>query len=173
MKTSTIAQNQVNPAINEAALNQPEVNGVYVVKSHFGELSVNTENRIFFPNGLIGMKYVQNFVPCEIPMQNMEIFRILQSLDSDTISFLTLPIDPAKNSYYDAKDLEKMAKEYEIEFKDMVILLIASFNKNEKDKVTFNAKAPVLVDTAKKIAFQCILENHKYNLNEKLNSLFS
>ncbi|MFN5351465.1 MAG: flagellar assembly protein FliW [Alphaproteobacteria bacterium] len=162
-----------NQVLQETREDLENNQGVYTVKSNFGDLQVNPQNKIHFPNGLIGMKYVQNFSACEISLPNMELFRILQCLDNNYISFLTLPVDPSKTSYYTKEELAEVAKSYEIEVNDLVLVLIASFNKNEKDKVTFNAKAPIFIDTAKKLAYQCILDSHKYKLNETLNNLFA
>jgi EAL domain-containing protein (putative c-di-GMP-specific phosphodiesterase class I) len=135
-------------AINSQALQETREDlennqGVYTVKSNFGDLQVNPQNKIHFPNGLIGMKYVQNFSACEISLPNMELFRILQCLDNNYISFLTLPVDPSKTSYYTKEELAEVAKSYEIEdfdFRCTASIGIAMFGGNDQvDDLIHNA----------------------------------
>ena len=69
-----------------------QVSSKKIINSRFGEISVNLENTINFPFGLLGFEGFKQYVLSEFPGDNLPGFKILQSVEDDELSFVVLPL---------------------------------------------------------------------------------
>lgn len=145
-------------------INNNDVENCKKIISRFGEVYINLGNKIFFPSGLIGFSLNQNF--CLTYKSDIPKFNILQSIDNDSLSFLTLPLF-LDNHIIAQDDLENTGEKLGIPLKNLAIILIASSKMiDQTKKITLNARAPIFIDTDKKTAFQYVLQNTQYSFSE-------
>src|SRR5690554_4772706 len=81
-----------------AVMNQPEMPeaaGADRIETRFGQVRVYRNQPIIFPTGMLGMPEKNQFCLTTLPSPKMARFKLLQSLEDDTLSFLTLPVDVA------------------------------------------------------------------------------
>ena len=154
-------------SINQLKI-QPDEN-VRTVKSRFGEFIVKLDNALLFPYGMIGMPEHTSFVLLESPFEKFQDFKLLQSLISDELVFMVLPI-AHENKIIAQEDLDHAYKMIEIEKDNAVVLLIASTILNEEGKsvITVNARAPVFIDITQKAGMQFVLHNPEYEVQRPL-----
>jgi len=140
-----------------------------VIESRFGEISVNTKNSIYFPQGLLGLPDNLHFCLTDIPNKNMGQFKLLQCLNDVTLSFVVLPID-IDNSLIDREDIDECCNLAKIETENLLVLLVVSVQRTPGDiKVTANIRAPIIVDIHDKAALQYVFPNNKYEISQRLN----
>ncbi len=139
------------------------------IESRFGSITVNAENAVFFPHGLLGLPDNLHFVLSEIPQQGMSNFRLLQCLNDHSLSFVVLPID-VENSLIDKEDLLEGCEAAKINVDDLLVLLIVSVQRLPGNvRITANVRAPVLVDVGDKAALQYVFPSNKYHISQQLN----
>ena len=135
-----------------------------VINSRFGEISVNLENTINFPFGLLGFEGFKQYVLAEFPSNNLPGFKILQSVEDDELSFVVLPLSQ-KTELIEQHNIDDCAEIFNITRENMAIFVIASATKTqEKTKVHVNLRAPIILDTSDKMAIQHVFPSRKYPL---------
>ena len=145
-----------------------EESGKMAIESRFGTIEVELENAIFFPHGLLGLPENLHFAITDIPKKNMGNFKLLQCLNDHSLSFVVLPLG-LENPVIEKEDLEECCKTVGIPPEDLVVFLIASVHKTpESVKISVNARAPVVVDTNRKVAGQLVFPHGKYEICQNL-----
>lgn len=138
------------------------------VESRFGEITVSMENAIFFPQGLLGLPENLHFALTDIPKKNMGQFKLLQCLNDHSLSFVVLPLD-LDNNLIERKDLEDSCNVLGVPLKSLLVLLIVSVQRSpESVKITANVRAPVVVDSDRKLAAQYVFPHNKYEITHML-----
>lgn len=138
------------------------------IESRFGQVQVKLENAIFFPQGLLGLPDNLHFTITDVPRKNMGNFKLLQCLNDHSLSFVVLPLG-LENPVIEKRDLEDCCKSVGIPINDLVVLLIASVQKTpESVRITVNARAPVVIDTVRKVAGQYVFPHNKYEICQPL-----
>ncbi len=133
-----------------------------VIESRFGALAISPENAVAFPNGLLGFPELRNFALADLDDARFPQLKVLQSLDDEKMSFLTLPLDP-ENGVIDKADLTKACENLKMSFSDLVVLLVVSVRRMNNDVVvSANLRAPLLIDTVNNFATQYVLSNDRY-----------
>lgn len=141
---------------------------VTTVKTRFGEVRIDVAKAIAFPKGLLGMPDRQRYVLAEFPSANMRQFKLLQSLEDQSLSFITLPLE-LKNSIIAEADLKEAAQNLGIPVNEMAILLIVSVHRGvEGVRISVNARAPVLVHAGSKAGAQYVFSYDKYKVQHML-----
>ncbi len=132
------------------------------IDTRFGKVKINRDNPIVFSKGLLGMPDKTQFCLVDFPVEKFAQFKLLQSLDDNALSFITLPID-IDNPIIDRGDIESGCTELGFEVDDTAILLIVSVHRELKHvKLSANARAPLFMNAPKRLAEQYVLHNNKY-----------
>lgn len=133
--------------------------------TRFGQVEVNPEDTILFPEGILGFGELRQFILIDDPTD--EIFAWLQSCEEPAIAFPVLEpelfagnfkITLARSDYEALKmaDLEK-ARLY-------CIVTIP----DDPAQMTANMKAPVVINVATRIARQCVLQDNQLAIREPI-----
>ena len=119
---------------------------------HFGEIEVEQENIIRFPHGVLGFQDQKRFVIIYNPNPELP-FHWLQSVDDGNLTFVICsPFLFAEKYEFDIP--ETVENELELEMpEDVLIYSITVIPEDMKD-TTINLKAPLVINTKKKIAMQ-------------------
>lgn len=138
------------------------------IESRFGTLTVNPQQAVLFPAGLLGMPNKMRFCMTRFPSEKMQRFNIMQCLDDHSIAFLTLPLE-VDNPIIERADLEQAARDLELPMEDIVALLIVSVHRESGSaKLSVNARAPVLLRVSLKVAAQYVFPHTKYLIRQPL-----
>lgn len=139
-----------------------------IVQSRFGEITVDASRSIVFPRGLLGMPDKANFVLTNFNSQKMEQFKLLQSLDEQQLSFITLPLD-LNNAIISVADIRGAADDLEISYDDLVVLLIVSVHRSpDSVRLSVNARAPLFLDVKQKLGMQFVFPSDSYKVQHML-----
>ncbi|MBK5925755.1 hypothetical protein, partial [Rhodobaculum claviforme] len=79
--------------------------------TRFGTLTIKPEHKLEMPKGPFGFAGYTQFALADVPNQAASQFRILQSLEDASVSFIVLPI-AADNGWIDAKDFQAACQSY-------------------------------------------------------------
>lgn len=143
------------------------------VESRFGPVTVRLSQSVHFAKGMLGMPDKHRYCLAELPgaagSPKMEKFKLLQSLEDHTLSFIVLPVDN-ENTLIDAADVDSACKDLDIDKENLVLLFVVSVNRTPVESVvSVNARAPIFIDTGKKKAEQHVLSNSKYLIQHRIN----
>lgn len=138
------------------------------LETRFGRLTINRTNPILFVNGLLGIPDKQQFCLTAFPSDKMARFRILQSLEDEQLSFITLPVD-LDNPIVERADLEAGARDLNIPLEQLAVLLIVSVHRDATGtKLSVNARAPLMLHALNRTASQHVFSNPKYQIRQPL-----
>ncbi|KGP91401.1 flagellar assembly protein FliW [Pontibacillus chungwhensis BH030062] len=126
---------------------------------YFGEVEVNRDDVILFPNGLPGFEQEQEFVV--LPIDEAGIYQSLQSIKSEEISLVV--VNPyvffkAYEFFLDDKTLEALRIESPSEVAVFSVLTL----REPFSDTTANLQAPIIVNTRNQKGKQLILTNTPY-----------
>jgi len=145
-----------------------EEKDILIFQNKFGYVEVNTKCKIFFPKGLIGIADSKTFCLSDANNDKYKSFRLLQSIESEQLCFLTLPIS-LNNNIIKEKDLLSAANTLGInEDKVAIILLCSTKSIDNKLKLVVNTRAPIFIDLFNQTAFQYVLHDSSYSLAHSL-----
>lgn len=134
---------------------------------YLGELNINEENILTFPNGLLGFENSKEFVILDVPEN--PYFKFLQDIKNSYISFLLInPWDFFKD--YDVDHSDEGLKKIDIDPKEknnMAIFSVVTLGKEFKTS-TSNLLAPIVVNLDIKKGKQFILNDSLYNTKHLL-----
>jgi len=140
----------------------PEMATSQTIDSRFGPIIVNTRNRIVFSRGMLGMPERKHFALANFPNEKMQQFKLLQSLDDNNLSFITLPVE-IDNVIFEKDDILMACQALNISLSDLALLLMVSvYRTPENTRITVNARAPLFLDAEKKWGVQHVFPNSKY-----------
>lgn len=156
----------LNPSTHTHA--NPLHGSVEVIKSRFGEISVDTGKALTFPRGLLGMPERFNFILANFPSPKMQQFKLLQSLEDAALSFITLPTE-LQNSIVARADISAACRDLQINEQSLALLFIVSVHRTpEQVKLSVNARAPLLIDAERKTGIQYVFQNDDYKVQHML-----
>lgn len=161
-----------NPAIIPAqaseSVSEIGPNGEELIDTRFGKIAIKRDNPILFPQGLLGMPEHVRFCLLEFPVRKFPQFRLLQSLEDNALSFITLPVE-IDNAIVERDDIEKACKDLNIPVRDVAILLIVSVHRGASEvRLSVNARAPLLIDANRREATQYVFQNNRYLVQQPL-----
>lgn len=138
------------------------------VKTRFGVIEFDLNQALTFPKAIPGFVGYQLFGLAMVPSETQSSFMLLQALEPDDLSFIVLPYD-ASAGLIDAKDVEDALQHLGIAAPDCAIMLIATFRRmGGSFETSVNMRAPIFIDTAKRLAWQYILPNDRYEVRHSL-----
>ncbi|BDW95107.1 MULTISPECIES: flagellar assembly protein FliW [Thalassospira] len=156
METENVAENETPESV--------------VVETRFGDIEFSWDKGIYMPVGLLGFPEHHVFGLANIPNTSLDQFKLYQSLTDASLSFIVAPYNMESGVYAD-KDLMTAQKSLAIESADMAILMVVTIRSAPSGQgitMSTNLRAPILVDTARQVAWQHILPNEKYSVQHDL-----
>ncbi len=155
-------------AVIGQAILAAEAEQTQTLETRFGAIEVNPAQSIYFPTGMLGIPDQHRYCLTHFPSEKMARFKLLQSLDDTSLSFITLPVD-LRNPIIEQADLEQAAHDLEMSLAEAVVLLVVTVHRESgAAKLSVNARAPVLVDAARKVAAQYVFSHQKYLIRQPL-----
>lgn len=146
----------------------PAPDDVITIETRFGLLSFTAAQTLDMPQGLFGFADKRGFGLANLPTDPDSQFKVLQSLDDGTLSFIVLPI--AKDGgLIDAADLDMACDDVGVLPEQAAFLLIVTIRKlPEGVKLTCNLQAPLVIDTTARKAYQHVLQDSRYAVQHPL-----
>lgn len=146
---------------------QPEPES-YLVESRYGELTFANEQVMTIQRPILGFPNLTKFGIAKLPSQNSDNLVLLQSLEDANTSFPCFALD-IHNPLIEEKDLTGTYESLGIKPEDGAILCILTVREEAgKNIITANLRAPVFVDSARRIAWQVVLSNPRYPIRHQL-----
>lgn len=145
---------------------KPELSGPQMqeITSRFGAVTVDKAKTMLFPVGILGMPDKHHFVLTDFPNPKLQQFKLLQSLDDEGLSFITLPLD-MENGLLDKADIEQACRDLEIPEDQLAVVLIVSVHRSMGGtQISVNARAPIFIDTERMAAAQYVFTSNKYKV---------
>ncbi len=138
--------------------------------TYFGEITLDPQKVIYFPNAILGFANLYNYCISTIPDNKIPGSLILQSLDNEKIAFIITPLGEAIFSGPDAvmnyDDILQGAKLYNIEGENLSVVAITKISKDGDNlQITANLMAPILIDKQEKVGYQHVLLRNDYPLD--------
>lgn len=160
--TSGIAMPNHTPFVTENP--SADASAMITIKTRFGEVTVDTTKTVLFPRGLLGMPDKPRYAIASFPSTKMAQFKLLQSLDDHSLSFITLPLE-IENSIISAADIRSAAADMQIKEESLAILLIVSVHRSpDQVKLSVNARAPIFIDAERRVGVQHVFQNDSYKV---------
>ena len=129
------------------------------IQTRFGEIEFDPANVIHFPDGLIGLKNLQNFLV--IPNKKQGPLFWIQCVDDPMFAFLVTDPTNFFLEYGVAPDTEERKKLQIDENGKYFVLVIVSVS--ETKKITFNLAGPIIYSPDTNRALQVVLEDGDYD----------
>ncbi len=136
-----------------------------VQTTRFGEVEISLEDLVDFAEGLLGFSQLRRFVILDDP--NDEIFAWLQSCENPDIAFPILEPELFAPNYQvelSKTDLESLCLAKQSDGKFFNIITIPA----DPTLMTANLKAPVIINIAKRVARQCVLQDNNLAIREPI-----
>ncbi|WP_345242344.1 flagellar assembly protein FliW [Pontibacillus salipaludis] len=130
-----------------------------ILTKYFGEVEVNSEDVIHFPNGLPGFEQEQEFVV--LPIDEAGIYQSLQSVKSEEISLVVANPYVFFKAYEFSLD-DKTLETLRIESPSEVAVFSVLTLREPFSDTTANLQAPIIVNTRNQKGKQLILTNTPY-----------
>ena len=133
--------------------------------TRFGAIEVADSDIMDFSEGLLGFGHLHRFVLLDDP--NDEIFAWLQSCEAPEIAFPVLEpelFSPEYKVEISKSDLEILHLQATAEGRLMCIVTIPV----DPTLMTANMKAPLVINTRKKLARQCVLQDNTLQIREPI-----
>jgi len=134
---------------------------------YLGEVEINDEQIIIFPNGLLGFESSREFVLLDVP--DNPTFKFLQDIKNSYISFLLInPWDFFKDYDVELPDEELLKIEINPKVENnMTVYTVVTLGQSFKDS-TSNLLAPIVINLSHKKGKQFILNDSLYNTRHNL-----
>jgi flagellar assembly factor FliW len=146
----------------------PETDQGDVLETRFGKVQLYRRQPIVFPTGLLGMPDKVQFCVTNFPSTKMARFKLLQSLEDNSLSFITLPLE-ANNPLLEAADVAQAAKDLDIPLDQLAIFMIVSVHREPgATKLSVNARAPIFMHATKRVASQYVFSSTKYDIRKMI-----
>lgn len=133
--------------------------------SRFGQVKLENEDILTFPEGLLGFQDLKKFVLLDDP--NDDIFAWLQSCDSPAIAFPVLEPELFAENYkinLNRTDMDVLGLQTTQRARAFCIVTIP----DDPTQMTANVKAPVVVNVENKKARQCVLQDNNLAIREPI-----
>lgn len=135
---------------------------VVTLDSRFGRMEVARSHIVSFPSGLLGFATAREFALIQLDNPKYQMFRILQCVTDETLSFIVFPPSP-DSGLIDAADIEAASSALRYSTSDLVVLLLVTVRKTDSGhQLTVNLRAPVLIDASRFVGAQYVMPNERY-----------
>ncbi len=127
-----------------------------IKNSQFGEIEFDDGLIISFPDGIIGFEELKRFIIIED--EECKPFRWLISIDEPEVGFAILEPTLVVEDYYNRAGFDP----------GVYVLFVIVTLSRDVSKISVNLKAPIVIDSAKKLGRQVILENSEFEVKHPL-----
>lgn len=141
----------------------------YLVESRYGELTFTADQVVDVQRPILGFPHLTKFGLVKLPAQNSENLVLLQSLEDANVSFPCFALD-IHNPLIEERDLTGTYDSLGIKPEDGAILCILTIRQDDtgKNAITVNLRAPIFVDSVRRMAWQVVLNNPRYPIRHTL-----
>jgi flagellar assembly factor FliW len=169
MTTQAQTYGDENPTVGAASPQAGDAHGEAVtVETRFGPLTFDETNSVSLLQGIIGFPQFRKFGLAAIPDPRMAQFKLLQSLEQADLSFLVLPVRLDGQTIAD-RDVDEACVALHISREDAAFLLLVTVRKEANGiAVSTNMRAPIVLDTCRRIARQYVMPNPRYPIRQPL-----
>lgn len=138
------------------------------LETPFGPITLDPDKLLDVQGGLLGFPGRRKFALAPIPDKRLERFMLLQSTDDAALSFIVVPL-AVDSELVAAEDISEVCETTGTAEPDALIVLIVTVRKADDGvKMTANLRAPVVVDTRRLVARQCVFSNSRYPIRQAL-----
>jgi flagellar assembly factor FliW len=140
-------------------------NSVIIQTTRFGQVQVQEDDILNFPEGILGFNELKKFVLVDDPTD--DIFAWLQACDEAAIAFPVLEPELFTESYkvnLSKADMESLKLQGQDVYRMFSIVTVP----DDPTKMTANLKAPVVVNVAQRTARQCVLQDNNLAIREPI-----
>ena len=133
--------------------------------TRFGQVTLQQDDIITFPEGLLGFQDLRNFVLLDDP--NDDIFAWLQSCELPSVAFPVLEPE-IFGQYYSVNltknelELLKIKSEQKPTFMNIITI------PDDPTQMTANVKAPIVFNMNERLARQCVLQDNNLAIREPI-----
>jgi flagellar assembly factor FliW len=125
-----------------------------VPTTRFGEVEVDADAVLTFPQGLVGLPQLRQFVLLE----GMGPFQWMQSLEDPDATFVVVDSDHVVDAY----EIQPVAEDVRVvmepdETAAMCALLLVTIPPDEPERITANLMAPLLINLERRTGVQAVL----------------
>jgi flagellar assembly factor FliW len=146
----------------------PAGDDMITVETRLGPVAVHSNAVIAMPQGPLGFARHTAFAIAELPNPDLARFKLLQSMDDPSVTFVVAPIE-ANGGPIARQDIDDACLHAGMGTKDLLLLLIVTVRNDPTGvAVTANLRAPVIIDVRKRIGRQVVLANPDYAVRHPL-----
>ncbi|MDP6429728.1 MAG: flagellar assembly protein FliW [Rhodospirillales bacterium] len=162
-KTPNQEEREFIPPLSTPSLEAEHEPERFTIETRFGTVEVNPDNKLHFRSGMLGFGAATEFVLIDLENPKYELFRMLQCINDPSLSFIVFPPN-LESGLIDRSDIEAAAKAVNMNFDDLVVLLLVTVRGQDdgNNTLSVNLRAPVLVDSVKFTGIQYVMPNDKY-----------
>ena len=130
-----------------------------------GEVEIDDEDIIVFPDGILGFEESRKFILLDIPEN--DVYKVLQDTDNEFVCFVVVnPWAFFDNYEIDIPDDELL--KINIRNKEQLAVMSIVTMSGEFEKSTVNLLAPVIINMVSKFGRQYVLNNGIYRTRHPL-----
>ena len=129
----------------------------------FGEITIDDERIITFPNGIIGFPDLTKFAMIHDSEKGLDSIHWLQSLDEPAFAMPVMDPLIVYPDYNPEVDDELLKHLGELRSEEMLVLVTVTVPKDIK-KMSANLKGPIIINSADRTATQVIVEGDEYQV---------
>jgi flagellar assembly factor FliW len=138
---------------------------VEINTTHFGRIRINESELIIMSGSLLGFEQLKKFVL--LTVEDNKPFLWLQSVEDPAIAFVVINPSTVKPDYtppISEGDLELLG----IQGPEEIALLSIATVRSDPFRATANLRAPILINTEKRLAKQIIIEDQDYPIQHDI-----
>lgn len=131
----------------------------------YGEVTINEDQIIDFPDGILGFDYIDKFVVLE---DKDSPFVWLQAYNEPDLAFIMMSPIHFAGEYelvISGSDLEVLGTKKP---EDLIVYAIITIPENDPSQMTANLQGPIIIHPDKKIGRQAISLSDKYNVRHNI-----
>lgn len=137
--------------------------------TRFGDICLREDRLISFPHGILGFPECTVFGLCQMPGTENSPVMLLQSINHPDVIFLVG--DPEMLGLeLEVEEKERAIDTFQMNAKNVQFLTILTLHSDGSDNhyLTANLRAPLVIDSANREAYQHIIQNPKYTTQHKV-----
>jgi len=141
----------------------------YLVESRYGALTFGPDQIVDMNRPVLGFPHLTKFGLAKLPSQAGDNLVLLQSLEDANVSFPCFALDVV-NPLIEQADIQSTCATLGIKPEDCAVLSIITVRPDDQGKntITLNLRAPVFVDSARRLAWQVVMSNPRYPIRHNL-----
>ena len=136
-----------------------------VQTTRFGKIEVEENSIITMPNGLLGFSGARLYTLLDDEIGSP--FKWLQSLDNETLAFVTIDPKVVVSDYKIAISEEHLKKLHASSVEELSVMTIVTMTRDIKD-VTVNLQGPLVVNHDKRFGMQLVIADGQFSTRHPL-----